>query len=240
MRLDAARRAAEELDRVVEAARSEGARLDEARFIVDRISEVNPLPGELEELEESLPRAEHAESLASCAHDAQAALSDEGGALDALNTAIAELVRMGAVDQRLSSFADVLSEASILIEDSASDLRRYRDDIEFDPAQLARSQERLSELRSLCRQFGPTMDDVFSRLAGGARDLLSLVDDAEGRERRARAALSMPRRSSAVPPASSLSGATRPVLASAGRSCARWPGSRWGRPSFVWESRELA
>ena len=189
VRLDAAHRAAEELDRVVEAARSEGARLDEARFIVDRISEVNPLPGELEELEESLPRAEHAESLASCAHDAQAALSDEGGALDALNTAIAELVRMGAVDQRLSSFADVLSEASILIEDSASDLRRYRDDIEFDPAQLARSQERLSELRSLCRQFGPAMEDVFSRLAD-ARELLSLVDDAEGRERRARAALS--------------------------------------------------
>lgn len=186
--LAAARDAARELERVLAASRAEGARLEEARFAVERITEVDPKPGELQELEVSLPRAEHAESLASCANDAQAALSDEGGALDALNGAIFELSRMGSVDSKLSELADSLSEAAILIEDAASDLRRYRDEVEFDPSELARAQERMSELKGLLRQFGPRMEDVFSRL-DEARELLSLVDDAEERERRARLAL---------------------------------------------------
>ncbi|MDY2778103.1 MAG: AAA family ATPase [Collinsella sp.] len=186
--LQAAREGSRELDRVMAAARAESARVEEARFVVERISEVDPREGELEELEESLPRAEHAEALASAANDAQSALSDEGGALDALNTAMAELTRMGAVDERLSGYADTLSEASILVEDVATELRRYRDAVDFDPASLARAQERMSELKGLMRQFGPRMEDVRARL-DESRELLDLVGDAEESERRARAAV---------------------------------------------------
>ena len=125
-KLHVARAAAAELARVTEASRSKGALLDEARFTVERISEVDPRLGEYEELEESLPRAEHAEALASAANDAQSLLSEENAALDSLNGAIAELQRMAGVDKKLSEFADSLAEASILIEDAAADLRRSR------------------------------------------------------------------------------------------------------------------
>lgn len=183
-KLRAARAAAAELDRVVEASRSKGAQLDEARFAVERISEVDPRPGEYEELEELLPRAEHAEALACAANDAQSLLSDENAALDALNSAISELQRMAGVDKKLSEFADSLSEAAIAIEDTASDLRRYRDQVDFDPEELSRQQDRFAQLKGLLRQFGPTMEDVFARL-DSARELLSLVDDAEERVKRA-------------------------------------------------------
>lgn len=183
-KLRAARAAAAELDRVVEASRSKGAQLDEARFAVERISEVDPRPGEYEELEEFLPRAEHAEALACAANDAQSLLSDENAALDALNSAISELQRMAGVDKKLSEFVDSLSEAAIAIEDTASDLRRYRDQVDFDPEELSRQQDRFAQLKGLLRQFGPTMEDVFARLVS-ARELLSLVDDAEERVRRA-------------------------------------------------------
>lgn len=183
-KLRAARAAAAELDRVVEASRSKGAQLDEARFAVERISEVAPRPGEYEELEELLPRAEHAEALACAANDAQSLLSDENAALDALNSAISELQRMAGVDKKLSEFADSLSEAAIAIEDTASDLRRYRDQVDFDPEELSRQQDRFAQLKGLLRQFGPTMEDVFARL-DSARELLSLVDDAEERVKRA-------------------------------------------------------
>ena len=122
---------------------------------MERIDEVDPQPGELEELEETLPRAEHAESLISTAYDADAALSCEQGALDSLNTAIAELARMGSVDAKLARFADSLSEAAITIEDVAADLRRYAHDIDFDPERLAAAQERMAALKGLMRQFGP-------------------------------------------------------------------------------------
>lgn len=184
-KLHVARAAAVELARVTEASRSKGALLDEARFTVERISEVNPRFGEYEELEESLPRAEHAEALASAANDAQSLLSEENAALDSLNGAIAELQRMAGVDKKLSEFADSLAEASILIEDAAADLRRYRDSVDFDPEELARQQDRFAQLKGLLRQYGPTMDDVFARLES-SKELLSLVDDAEERVKRAR------------------------------------------------------
>lgn len=184
-KLHVARAAAAELARVTEASRSKGALLDEARFTVERISEVDPRLGEYEELEESLPRAEHAEALASAANDAQLLLSEENAALDSLNGAIAELQRMAGVDKKLSEFADSLAEASILIEDAAADLRRYRDSVDFDPEELARQQDRFAQLKGLLRQYGPTMDDVFARLES-SKELLSLVDDAEERVKRAR------------------------------------------------------
>ena len=184
-KLHVARAAAAELARVTEASRSKGALLDEARFTVERISEVDPRLGEYEELEESLPRAEHAEALASAANDAQSLLSEENAALDSLNGAIAELQRMAGVDKKLSEFADSLAEASILIEDAAADLRRYRDSVDFDPEELSRQQDRFAQLKGLLRQYGPTMDDVFARLES-SKELLSLVDDAEERVKRAR------------------------------------------------------
>ena len=184
-KLHVARAAAAELARVTEASRSKGALLNEARFTVERISEVDPRLGEYEELEESLPRAEHAEALASAANDAQSLLSEENAALDSLNGAIAELQRMAGVDKKLSEFADSLAEASILIEDAAADLRRYRDSVDFDPEELARQQDRFAQLKGLLRQYGPTMDDVFARLES-SKELLSLVDDAEERVKRAR------------------------------------------------------
>lgn len=184
-KLHVARAAAAELARVTEASRSKGALLDEARFTVERISEVDPRLGEYEELEESLPRAEHAEALASAANDAQSLLSEENAALDSLNGAIAELQRMAGVDKKLSEFADSLAEASILIEDAAADLRRYRDSVDFDPEELARQQDRFAQLKGLLRQYGPTMDDVFARLES-SKELLSLVDDADERVKRAR------------------------------------------------------
>lgn len=183
-----ARAAAAELDRVERAASTQGARLEDARFTCEAIDEVDPKPGELEELEETLPRAEHAEALAGTAHEALEALSGEGGALDGLNAAIAGLARMGTVDAKLSEAADTLAGAAITVEDAVSDLIRYRDGIDFDPAELARLQERYTALKGLIRRFGPRMDDVLAK-RDEARELLSLVDDGEARVRRARAEL---------------------------------------------------
>ena len=233
-----AKAAASELARVEEASRTQGSRLEEARFAVDRIGEVDPQPGEFERLEETLPRAEHAEALATCANDAASALSDEDGALDTLNAAIAGLSRLGGVDAKLSSFADELTGAAITIEDVSSDLRRYRDSVEFDPAELARSQERYTALKGLLRQWGPSMRDVFAR-RDEAAELLSLVDDGEVRVRRAQQAVDEAE--------AELAEAARVLRKrrdqAAPRFChevgAQMARLEMGRAELVWESRTL-
>lgn len=180
--------AAAELDRVLAARSESAARIDDARFAIARIEEVDPREGEYEELEALLPRLENAESLAEGANAAYEALQGEGGALDALNAALQALEQVGRFDPDLEAMADGLREALYPVEDAASSLRRYRDDVDFDPAALARADERMGALVGLTRSFGPRMEDVFARLEE-ARSLVALVDDTDEAERRARTAL---------------------------------------------------
>jgi DNA repair protein RecN (Recombination protein N) len=180
--------AAAELERVRGAAAESSAKLDEARFILSRIDEVSPQEGEYEELRQSLDRAEHAESLAVAVAGARAALVDDEGALDKLNAAADSLESVASFDESLGNLAASLREAGYVLEDVANEARDYRDRIEFDPETLSRQQERFAQMQGLLRAYGPTMEQVFAR-RDEAFDAVSLVDNAEVRQRAAEAAV---------------------------------------------------
>ena len=187
MAYDAAQEAGRELARVREAGELSSAQLDEARFILKRIDEVDPQEGEYDQLAHDLHVAEHAEQLASAADAAYSALSGNEGALDALNGAAAALEAGGRVDKSLAALAESLREAGYVLEDVAAQARDYRDGIEFDPEQLAWQQERFSQFKGLMRSFGPRMEDVFAARAEAA-ETISLVDDSAARLQAAQSA----------------------------------------------------
>ncbi|NPD31691.1 DNA repair protein RecN [Eggerthellaceae bacterium zg-997] len=187
-RLAAARAAQAKLDRVREAGSASEARLDEARFVLRRIDEVSPQPGEYDQLVAELARAEHAEALARAVIEAHGALSGDDGALDQLSQAAAALEGAARFDEGLGALASSLREAGFVLEDVASETRSYRDRVEFDPAQLEEWQERVARMQGLMREFGPRMEDVLERRAQAAEQI-ALVDDVEERERAARAEL---------------------------------------------------
>ena len=180
--------AAAELERVREAASASSARVDEARFVLRRIDEVDPREGEYEELLANLARAEHAEALALSANAAYEALAGEAGAIDALETAASALAEGGRYDARLGELSASLREAGYVLEDVARDARSYRDGADFDPDDLARQQARMAAIQGLLRAYGPRVEDVLRR-RGEAAELVSLVDDAGLRERFAKKAL---------------------------------------------------
>lgn len=180
--------AKKELERVREASMSSSAALEEARFVLRRIDEVNPLQGEYEELEAALSKAEHAESLATAADTAYRCLSGDDAALDALYTAAQALESASRYDAQLGQSATALNEAAYILEDVSRDMRAYRDSVEFDARELAFQQERMSALLGLLRAYGPRMEDVFAAREKAA-EAVSLVDDAEQRERDAQKAL---------------------------------------------------
>ncbi|MFC7284369.1 DNA repair protein RecN [Gordonibacter pamelaeae] len=184
----AAGAAAAELARVREAVEASSARLDEARFVLQRIDAVDPCEGEYDELLEELGRVEHAEALAVAASAAHEALAGEEGAIDALGGAVSALDSAARYDAKLGEFADALREAGYVLEDMARETRDYREGVEFDPEALAQQQERMASLQGLLRTYGPRMEDVLARRAEAA-DLVSLVDDAAERERAARQGL---------------------------------------------------
>lgn len=180
-----AKAAAEELDHVLNAGAASSAKLDEARFTLQRIDAVGPREGEYEELSARLARAEHAEALALAANRAHEALGGDEGAIDLLNSAIAALDEGGRFDADLSALADSLREAGFVLEDVARSARDYRDGVEFDPEALEQDQERMSALQGLLHAYGPRMVDVLAA-RDEAADLVSAVDDAAERERAAR------------------------------------------------------
>lgn len=183
-----AQAAAAELARVREAEAASSAKLDEARFVLQRIDAVDPREGEYDELLDDLARVEHAEALAVAANAAHEALAGEEGSLDALGSAISALDGAARFDAKLGEYANALREAGYVLEDIVRETRDYRESVEFDPEMLAQQQERMASLQGLLRTYGPRMEDVFARRAEAA-DLVSLVDDADERERAAQAAV---------------------------------------------------
>lgn len=183
-----------ELRRVREMRRSASEELDEAAFIVRRIDEVNPKQGEYEEMEETLPRAEHAEALLRAAEGSREALVGDEGVTDELQSAIASLREAARFDSSLGNYAESLESALIDIEDVASELRDYRDSVEFDPEQLEALQARMAQFQGLMRAYGPGMDDVFRRREEAA----AVVDAAQNGDELLRKAKKELRRAESV------------------------------------------
>lgn len=181
---ECARDAARELERVQSARTSSAAQLDEARFTLRQIDAVDLKPGEYEDLVAYVGKAENAEALARAADGAYQGLSGEGGALDGLERAASALEEGTRYDETLASFAESLREAGYVLEDVAREALSYRDGIECDYEELARAQERVSAMQSLMRTYGPRMEDVLAAREA-AREAVSLVDDADARERAA-------------------------------------------------------
>lgn len=183
-----AKRAQAQLDEVLEAQRTSTERLDEARFILSQIDPVSPSLADYEELTAFVRKSENAEALARSSNEAYDALCSEEGALDGLNAAVSLMEDAARYDEALKEQAQALREATYLVEDASRDILRYRDAIDLDMSTLDQCQARVAEYQGLIRKYGPTLEDVIAR-ADEARRTMSMMEDAEGAEAAARAAV---------------------------------------------------
>lgn len=174
--LKAANAAQKELARLQELGATARERLDQAHFTYDRIMAVDPQPGEVEELEQELPRYENAEALRQAAEGARRALAGDGGAVDELAEAARFLSQVPVDDPELRDLAETLESLAIEAEDAAASLRAYRDAVDVDPEQLAELQARQAALQGLMRTMGPGMERVLERKAEAAE----IIEAAEG------------------------------------------------------------
>lgn len=192
-------RAAREAGRALEQARSDaaatGERLEEEEFVLGRIDAVNPQEGELDELEATLPKAQHAEAILRSVAAAREAISGDGCVADELSDASRELADATRYDASLQALADRVESSLIELTDVAASLRDYEDDMDFDAEALDRMQQRMAQLQGLLRAYGPGMDDVMRRreraaqVVGAAQGGGERVREAEREAREAEAQL---------------------------------------------------
>lgn len=177
--------AAKELKRIQEIARHADERVGEAQFVLGRIDEVGPSVEEWHELEETLPRAMHADTLLRAANSAHELLVSDEGILDAMGDAIAEIDSAAHYDANLEQHASTLRSALIDVEDVSRELRSYIDKLDVDPAALDAMQTRMAALQGLMRSYGPRIEDVLSRRKEAAEILAAARDGNHAEEKAA-------------------------------------------------------
>lgn len=157
-------------------------RLDMLRFQVEEINAVDPMPGELDDLETQLRRLQNSERLQQAAEAAVHELQDaESAATERLSSALRSLEGMSALDPAMEEALDPLRSAAAYLEDAVRNLRSYRDGLEVDAESLEATAARIEELRRLRRKYGDSEEAVLEYLAK-AEEELALLEDSTANE----------------------------------------------------------
>lgn len=177
------RDACQQLKLVTEAGEQQNARVEQARYLIRRVEELNPAENEYEELTVQLRKAQHSEELTRDVFSAQTALSGESGALDQLNTAISQIQHAAQFDGALAEKAQSLLESLYIAEDISRDISSYAASIEFDAQALDEMQQRMSLFQGLLHDFTPDMAQLMQNYHDAQQLLQSLDNSQEHRQK---------------------------------------------------------
>ncbi len=158
-------------------------RADMLRYQIEEIDAAAPQPGEDDELGQRRTLLANAEKLSTLAETAyQALYGSAESALDQLRTAEGAVDELARYDTSIGSDLDLLREAVVNTEELALSVRRYRDTVEYDPAELVQIEDRLDQLNRLKRKYGATVDEVLEFARGASEELEGLEHSEERAE----------------------------------------------------------
>ncbi len=132
-------------------------RLDMLSFQIEEISAAKLQPGEEEQLRTLRSKLQNLDKLVQGVTAALAALqgvSDTTGAVEALGEASAALDAVQTLDSALQDAGKLLETAAIHAEEAARSLNDFLNELEMDPEQYERVEERFQLIRSLERKYG--------------------------------------------------------------------------------------
>lgn len=173
-----------EIDLLEQGERERARREDLLTYQIDEIAAARLEAGEDALLEAERGRLAHAERLAHGAREVYAALYEGDGnqpsALDMIGAAYERLLAISEYDPALGSFAAELESAMANLQEVARELRRYGEDVTYDPERLAEVEERLELINGLKRKYGEGIEEILA-FAEAARAELDAVAGASER-----------------------------------------------------------
>ena len=159
------------------------ARADEdyLRHAADELTQLDPRPGEEEELAESRTLMMHGEQIAGELTEALESLSGDGGAEAGLRVAVRRLERVAEkAGGRLDAVIEGLNRGFTEIEEAARALEAVGRDLEFDPRLLERAEERLFALRAAARKYNCQVEGLPEIRDGLLRQIEALETGEQG------------------------------------------------------------
>jgi DNA repair protein RecN (Recombination protein N) len=163
--------------------------LDLLRFQVQEISAARLQPGEEKSVEEEFTRSSNAAKLLQLSQAALDALSENENSLLTQSGVIGRVLsELHRVDVGAANLVELHAQAGEALRELQTDLSRYADKVDVDPARLAEVEERLNLIHSLKRKYGASLAEVIA-FGDDAKQKLSALESRDAELIRLNAAL---------------------------------------------------
>lgn len=137
--------------------------LDLYAYQLKEIEDVNPSADEDLQLEQTLPKMKHAGRLLEMATEIYEELyGEEDSATARAGKAVRLLEHMAELDENLTPLSQDLNTALLSLEEVASSINTYKEDIQLEPDSLDKLLSRHEKLKRLKAKYGPEISDVIA------------------------------------------------------------------------------
>lgn len=141
-------------------------RLDLYKFQLEEIATAGLTPEEDEQLRAKRLKLVNSEKLYKSLSSIYINLfkGDSGvvSAVEILQDSVHKLAELHGIDTRLKDFQALLETLLYQLQDMKTDIRSYRDSIEFNDDEINHIEERLDVISKLKRKYGSTIEDIFA------------------------------------------------------------------------------
>ena len=176
-----------EMDSLLHTLRTSEREKELLEFEVQELASANLEEGEEEELTAEIAVLNNAEQLYESANlvyeqldgDAQGEFGGTGSSssvsvLQNLRDSAKTVSKLSEIDVNLTEFSDRIDSALYELEDIASQIRQYADNVEFNPMRLAEVTERLELISKFKRRYGNTISEMLNYQSEAQRKLEDL------------------------------------------------------------------
>jgi DNA repair protein RecN (Recombination protein N) len=168
----------QEKEKLVQTEKERGHREEILSYQVDEIRHAKLKDDEDKELEQRRNILAASERLKALAFESYEALNGEdipgASALTHLNESLQALRRLTGIDPLLLPQMKILEEAVSNLQETAREVRSYRDRLEYNPVELEEIENRLELIRSLKKKYGASIQQVNIYLVQTEKELLDI------------------------------------------------------------------
>lgn len=139
------------------------------------------IPGEEEKLEDQVKVLANAEKIASAISRSYMLLSQGNnkgfnGIVACLSDIKYDLEVVARYDKAIEQPLNVITESLYQLEETMSELRDYRENLDFSPAKLTKLQDRLDIIYKLKKKYGATVEDILEYYEQASSELAAITN----------------------------------------------------------------
>jgi DNA repair protein RecN (Recombination protein N) len=143
-------------------------------------------PQELEQLQQERERLNHVVDLQQMSYKVYQALyqneDETPAAADLLGDSEAALNQMVEYDAQLQPLLDLIRDAQTALTEVGRQINAYGESLEADPQRLEEVEERIRELKQICRKYGPSLQEAIAYYQRINEELAQLNDSEQSIE----------------------------------------------------------